>query len=530
MFKALLKKQFLELGFAWIRRGGKRTRKSAVIGIVYVALFAVLMISFSSLALSLAGVLLPAGLDWLYFSLTGMIAILFGVLGSVFNTYATLYNARDNELLLAMPIPPSKLLAARMLGVFAMGLLYALLVMLPAAIVYWILSPVTALRLLGPAVLILDIAVFILTLSLVLGWVVALIASRLKNKSAITVLVSLAFFALYYVVYFRAMTYFQEFAQHMDAISHTVRTGLYPFYQMGLAGAGNPVSLAIVTLTVAAAFALVCWVLSRSFLHIVTVKRGEKKAVYRERAVKAASAKSALLRREFRHFTGNANYMLNCALGTVMMLGASVLVIVKAPQLREAVGRMYLEDPMLSRLVPVILAGASFLLIGMNDITAPSVSLEGKGIWLAQSLPLRAWDVLQAKQKLHILITMPAALLFCLSISLAAGLPAAQTVLLCVSGALFVLLSAASGLAINLLRPNLTWINESVPLKQSMSVLFALMSGWLLAAIMVVPYLFLGKTLSPELYLAICLGVLALLTLGLNLWLKRKGAAIFENL
>ena len=49
-------------------------------------------------------------------------------------------------------------------------------------------------------------------------------------------------------------------------------------------------------------------------------------------------AEFLVLRREFKHFTASATYMLNCALGTVLMLGAAVLVVVKAPALREGLG------------------------------------------------------------------------------------------------------------------------------------------------------------------------------------------------
>ena len=43
-----------------------------------------------------------------------------------------------------------------------------------------------------------------LVLSCLLGWVVAKIHSKLKRKNLLTTLIALAFFALYYMVCFRA--------------------------------------------------------------------------------------------------------------------------------------------------------------------------------------------------------------------------------------------------------------------------------------------------------------------------------------
>lgn len=41
----------------------------------------------------------------------------------------------------------------------------------------------------------------------------------------------------------------------------------------------------------------------------------------------------------------------------------------------------------------------------MNDMTAPSVSLEGKSLWLMQSLPVTPWQVLKAKLSMQIILT-----------------------------------------------------------------------------------------------------------------------------
>ena len=538
MFKALLKKQFKELGQAWFRNSkkGKPRTPGSVAGLIllYIFAFVSLGILFVTLSLTLASTLLPPGLDWMYFALLGLIAVLFGVFGSVFNTYASLYSAKDNELLLAMPIPPMQILATRMLGVFVMGLFYESLVMLPAVIVYWIFVPVTLARVLCPLALILLMGVFILTLSLVLGWVVALIAARLKNKSFITVFVSLGILAAYYLFYFKAMRYFQEFSQHVDALSHTMKTGLYPFYQMGMAGAGNLLSLLIVALAVLALFALVCWVLARSFLRLVTTHRGEKKAVYREKTVKASSARAALLRRELKHFTSSAAYMLNCSLGTVLMLLLAGTVLVKAGDIRPVIRELDGSMPVLARTLPIVAAGLLCSIVSMNDLTAPSVSLEGKGIWLAQSLPVPARDILDAKQRMHILLTLPVALLMTLSVCVVLGFSVLEVLLVTAVVTALVLLCASFGLMLNLLRPNLDWTSESYPIKQGLNVFLALFVGSMVGGLTVGVYYLLYYLadwhIPVPVYLLVVLILLAAAAALCSRWLRRKGARIFETL
>ena len=77
-------------------------------------------------------------MEWLYFTIMAMVAIVLGAFGSVFNTYSSLYLAKDNDLLLSMPIPVRTILLSRLLSVYLMGLLYSGVVLLPAMIVYWV--------------------------------------------------------------------------------------------------------------------------------------------------------------------------------------------------------------------------------------------------------------------------------------------------------------------------------------------------------------------------------------------------------
>ena len=185
--------------------------------------------------------------------------------------------------------------------------------------------------------------------------------------------------------------------------------------------------------------------------------------------------------------------MLNCGLGLVMMLGIAVLVVIKAAQIRPVLSRLLLENPSFAPLLPVILAGLAVSIVGMNAITAPSVSLEGKSLWLIQSMPVRARDVLDAKQMMHLVLVLPLTILMSLCLCLVAQMPIAQSVLFIAICALSVCLSSAGGLALNLLRPNLNWTSEGVPIKQSMPVFIALFGFWALAAAIIVPYIFLTR-------------------------------------
>ena len=244
MLKLLLKKQLLEIFQVYYYDAKKNKARSKVSTVLHFLLFALLVFGllggiFTFLAVRLCTPLLAAGMDWLYFALMGLISVWLGAFGSVFNTYAGVYLPKDNDLLLSMPIPVSALVGARLAGVYLMGLLYSAIVILPAVLVYWVTAGVTLPAVLGGLLLTLLISVFVLIISCMLGWMVARISQKLKHKSLITVLVSLAVFCLYYFVYFKAQTMIQQLLTNAAVYGAQIKGTAYPVYLFGSVGVGD---------------------------------------------------------------------------------------------------------------------------------------------------------------------------------------------------------------------------------------------------------------------------------------------------
>lgn len=140
MIRALFKKQMME-SFSWLyfsRRTGKKRSAGGIAAYtcMYLVIFGMLGSLFYTMAEALCRPLSEVGLGWLYFAIVSLVAVIFGVFGSAFNTFASLYKAKDNDLLFSMPIPASKILLTRLYGVYAMGLMYELIVLIPSLCVW----------------------------------------------------------------------------------------------------------------------------------------------------------------------------------------------------------------------------------------------------------------------------------------------------------------------------------------------------------------------------------------------------------
>lgn len=534
MLKALLKKQFLELNTFYFqnRKTGKNRSKGGTAGIIilFVLLFIMIGFSFYGMGSLFADTFIALKLDWLYFAMMGMMALFLGVFGGVFNTYAGLYHAKDNELLLSMPIPPSIILFARMTGVYAMGLMYEALVIVPAIICYWTHKPLTVLNVVFPFLLIFILGFFVLSLICALGWVVALISSKLKNKSIITALISLVFLGAYYFFYFKFNTFLQNIVSNAQQIGNSLKK-IYPLYIFGRAAVGEIVPMLLTIIAIAAVFALTYFILSKSFIKIITTKQAEKKAVYNEaKSIKASNSGSALLRKELKRFLGSPTYMLNTGLGIIILPILSIAALIKMNDVRELIEVGTNMFPDIMGLVPIFAVCVICMMLSMNAITAPSVSLEGKTIWILQSMPVDPWDVLQAKQKLHLYLNAAPAIISATALGFVAGADIYIIVLMNAFALSYVLFSSSLGLFMNLIKPNLVWTNETVPVKQGMSVVVALFGGWFISLFFGFVAYLTRDIIEPTYYLIGVVVILALASRFINRWIKEKGTKIFAEL
>ena len=532
MIKALFKKQMAEV-FSWLfmdRKKGRRTGKGMVgFLLLYAALVAYLGGMIFMAGKFLCQALVPMGLTWFYFTIMGLLSLMLGVFGSVFNTYASLYLAKDNDMLLAMPIPPRYILFVRLVGVYVMGLFFELIVMLPATIAWFIYGEPTALGAVFALLSPLFLSFLVLALSCLLGLLVAVISTHVKRKSLITVLFSLGALALYMWGYTKLMSSLTELLAIVGDIAEAVKGPLFPFYHMGRAAEGKGLSFLIFATVMLGVFLLICPLLSRSFLKLATTNKGAAKKTYTRTKAAQRSAGKALLIKEFKRLISSPVYLLNCALGALFLPIGGVMLLVFREEI-NLVLPVFAEIFGDADIVPLLLAAVACMMGAMIDLTAPSISLEGKHLWLVQSLPVTPLQILHAKLSMHLLIGVPPALFATVCLLIAATPTLPFFFLIPVAMLSFILLIALFGLFINLKMPNLTWTSEVVPVKQSAAVTVTLLGSWGVVLALGALYVPLRHHLPAALYLCICCAAFLGVCATLYAWLRRKGTKIFATL
>ena len=537
MLKSLIKIRFMAM-FSSMFRNSKKGKSYGIgmkifMGIVFAYILGVMGMLFGSIFYMMCEPFDALGLNWLYFALAGMFSFAICFVGSIFMTQSQLYEAKDNELLLAMPVPPSYILLSRMIALLLMNYLYELVVMIPAGIVYVMFLPVTAMGVIAFLVSVVLLPFLVMTFSCIFGWLVALISSRMRRKNLIVTIISVVLFCGYMAVCTQLYSYMEALVENGVQIGEAVQKSIFPAYHLGKAIADSSVgSLLLFVLCAVVPFVIVYVVLSKNFIHIATAKRGTVRIEYKEKQLKVSSGVKALTMKDLSRLGGNPMYILNACTGSILLLLAIGAAIWKYDDVASIIemGKGYMGDE-----VNEILWALAASLFGacsiMNIVSAPSISLEGKNLWILKTLPIPSGKILISKVWAHVIACVPAALLgtivclFILPFSLNGFL---MTLILPL---LMNVWQAFFGVIVNLFFPRFDWVSETACVKQGISVMIAMFGGMAIVAIPILLYMFVIKgALDLVIYVWIWAAVFAVLCIGMWRYLMTAGSRRFDRL
>lgn len=531
MIKALFRKQFAELisqFFRKKRRDGNPPNRRGLIVFLLVFAFVYLSIGVAIYSFSQAILKEITGGDYTaFYLLIGIFATVAGLLGSVFNAYTTVFEAKDNEMLLSMPIPPRNILFVRIAALTLLTLLYESSVTIPAFIAFVRFASPSPLGAVNAFFSIIPLTLLVVALTLVLAFVVAVISRKVKHKNAITLIVSLIMILLFYFFYFRAQTIALQLISQPE-IPKGIKYGLFFYYAMGRASMGKATGAAIIYGTAIGAFALAYFVMSKSFLRFTTAK---KSAAVKGKAgkVKAGSLRLALFRREAKLFFSSPNYVLNCAFGTIMLAVIAVFAMCSPSSLHTLADTLRAYLPRSSGCA----VGALLVMVvtGMNDITSASVSMEGQKLSVIRSLPVPATEIFRAKISLHLVVVLPFTILAAIPFSVIFGSgDVLGAIFLPLSAMGYGLFTACFGLCMNVSHPVLDWKDQTMAVKTGISVFLSVFGSMILVTALAALWFVLSALLSD----GVILLILTLLFLGASAimiyWLSTAGKKKFDAL
>lgn len=533
MLKLLLKKQFAELKYSYFRdkKTGQALSKSKFFGkaLLLAGLYILFCITFYMLASLLVITFEPINAMWIIFALMALLTIVFGTFVNMFATKALIYDAKDNELLMSLPIQDKDIVLSRLVVTFAQCLIYTSMIWLPTIVCYLVMVEFDVLVLVCGLVVLLVLTALTTVLSCLFGYLIALVSKLFKGKSFLTTFFTIAFIALYYYLYFNAKNYLDYLVLHIgEAEDFFIKNG-FAFYSIGKASLGNLLYLAIVVI-VGLALSYICYiVIRRNYARLIRMHGSSNAKKFNDKVSKQKSVGKALMGKELKHFLSNSTYTLNAGLGVLLMLVGAVLLVIFKDDVSGFVDIVN-QIPIISDMFPIMLISGIACIVSMDCLSTPAVSLEGKTYWIVRTLPVSSYNVLDSKRQLQFKMNVVSALVLILVSTFIMGIGDFKQILMVFTVIVYTSFISFFDLFLGIKGANLKWTSEIVPIKQASNILVAIFGGFIIAATIMAGYYFLYEKISVEIYLCGLIVVFALLTKLIDKWIRTKGVKEFESL
>ena len=495
---------------------------------------AMLLIAFLGLYLSgfysfmLMEVLAPVHMEVLVFIFMGMGALVGGLLFTAFAVKGVVFGGKDNDLLLSMPVSSTMLMTSRVTAIYLENLLFSFFVLAPAGAVCAFMTQSGV----GRSALFwvrLVIAVFALplldtALSVLMGALVAFLSARVSRGAlGQNIVMGIYMVAVFYFA-FNLNGMIEDLAANAAGVKESLSWAA-PMLWMADGIMGDWGLLLAFAACCIVPFALVVFGLGKVYRQAVTAFAARSaRNDYKLSAQSASGQKKALLAKEAKRFFGTPMYFWNSGLGLIMLLAAGVAALVMQNDLRGFIA-------MVGDALPVMPMAA--LVMGFclctSAITAPSISLEGKYLWILREAPVDEKSLLWIKTGFELLLSVPCTVIAGVCLTIALQLSVADGVVLMGAMLLFCVGHAAFGMLMGLTFPKMDAVNETVVVKQGMAILLDMFVPMAVLGVCALLY-WLGGMIAPAAALALPLVLLAALAAACVLILAKKGPAMLRAL
>lgn len=534
MLKVLLKKQLAELKYSYFRdrKTGKQKSKKAIIGYSFLYFFIYACFVFSIFAITMfLKQFMPDPEDvWIICSVMAFLTIFLSTFINMLITRGILYDARDNELLLSLPIEDKYIILSRMLNVLINTFIYTSMLWIPAIIHCLIYCGFNLLVIVYGLVTLVLLSLLVCVLSCLFGHLIAIITKKFKIKNAITSVLTLALLAGYYVLYFNANNIMMSLLAQKEKFIDFLNTKGFLVSIIGKAVSGDTISL-LLSIGIYLVLAIIGFViiLSNYRKQLISTPSFAKKE-FKGNYSKQNSIANTLISRELKLFFSISTYTINCGLGVVILVVGSIALLIFKDKISDLLVLVEIL-PIVGAALPVVLLSIILMTVGMDTLSVAAVSLEGKNYWLIRSLPVATYDVLNSKRTLQFRMHVIPATILAIICTFVFELQGIMQVLFIFGTVFGVLFITYFDLFLGIMGANIKWTDPTSIIKGSGSVFVAVFGDLLFfPAICALYILVLFGHLDSYIFM-ICLIVLfALGSYLLDRWVRVKGVKKFEEL
>ena len=528
-FIALVKVSFRGIissaGSRGARSGSRKRSVDPVAG--FMLLVIALLAGYSTMYCEmLIGSLCSAGRPELLFAIWALASIILPAFIGSMGAASFIFGGKDNSILLPAPVRPIILLAAKTSSLYFEMLFMTAFIMIPAAVVFAQNAVMTPVMVVMFVIGLLFIPLISCAIDMILGAFVAFFGSRSKHKTLVSNTISIAFIAAIMIWGVSQSSDSSEIAD-IEGILQKISWCRPAMLFADAAGKGNVVSFLIFVAGASACALVTAFIISRFYIGIISRSSGVSVSHdYRIGRFHANGQLKALYMKEMKKILGTSSYFLNCVIGAIMLLIASIVIAIKSDEVRQ----MMAGDPDAAAMVYIMGMVGTLFCVSMVPTTAASISIEGKNLWILKGAPVPSSVIFKAKVLASITFTGVLTTISTVIFAVAIRMNIVQFILYLAVGLIGCVLMALFGLMMNLKFPKLDAVNEIYIYKQSASVGFMVLVGFvisILAAAVLLVFTYIVNIYAASLITAAIMLILILICLH---DLEHKGKTAFERL
>ena len=462
----------------------------------------------------------------------------FTVIEGVYKTGSLLFNCKDDQLLLSLPIKRSTVLFVRIFKFYVFELIFNTIWLLPVMIAYirWAESINWTYYLVSIIMLFL-LPVIPIVLSCIIGAITSSLSSRFKYKNATQIIISMIVCVGIIYLSMNLEGIYKYIIAHATSINDLIAKVYYPAgVYADLIVKFDIVKLLIFIGVNLIIFILGVLVLSKFYFKInsrlkkITTSR---KVKIDNLSIKSQSSIVSLVKKELNTFFKTPVFIVNAGFSLVLFILISIGLCLKfndiLPMLIDKNGFGFDKNVVMNNLSLLIFVLISFTAF-TTSITNSVISLEGRNINILKSLPIKTKNILMSKIYSSLVLTTPILIIGDIILFIRFSISPVEAILLLILSILLPLVSHFIGLITNLKYPKLDWENQAEVVKQSTSSFISVLMGMLLMFITVLVVLTLIGKISSLIILILAVIIYVLINLILYVYLVKKGVKLFNEL
>lgn len=436
----------------------------------------------------------------------------------------------DENMLLSFPFKKSEIIIAKVLYFFSFDFIIIFFLLFPSYVIYYMMVEGTSIYLVFRGFyVILASTMFATGVSSLISVFFNRITKSFKYSNIIKSFLSV-FLVVLFIIFYLFFSYVSEDVEKSSKI--------YEFYLIKLISTfvenGNLLSFIVITLSTLIIFIISILVKSYYLGRSLNTYHSKNKQIkYNEKSVRFS-----LFKREISKYFSIPIYVSNTILGPLFIILISLIIVVigkdyflkmiytvinSGYENKEA-PKIILES--IAKYFDIGLIGVYSLLLNTMPITASSISLEKKELWILKVHPISYKDVFLSKILVNVIINTIALLISC--ILLFSRIDYQIVLFLFTIVFIIILTSSIIGLYMNLLAPKLEWESEMEVVKQGSSII---LSTVVVGCTILIPLIFICF-LNFDIYfkLFILLFIYCLLFIFWVLLLNTKGKKLYNRL